>query len=102
MSKYAIAHHWEHFFRDPATGKDREYDTRFVADVETQKILYAEIHWKAWKTDAFEPANADEIADLRDSVIDANDAITNADDFDIELTDDLPDWAASLSPTGPY
>lgn len=95
MPRYAVSECWGHLFTDPDTGKDREYYVRFVADVETQKLLLAQIQWDA--NGAFELASDDDLKDIEDSVIDANDAIAKADDFDeVELTDDLPDWASSL------
>jgi len=93
--EYAVAEYWGHIFTDEETGKEREYGTRFVADTETQKLLYAEIQWNA--NGGFVPASVDEMLDIEDSVISANDAINHPEDFEIELTNVLPEWAETLN-----
>lgn len=99
MSKYAVAHWWGHILPDPSTGKDREFGTRFVADLGTGKLIAAQIQWNTMGT--FEPASAEEMADIEESVVDANDALNQPADFELEMTDDLPAWAAEMLPATP-
>lgn len=100
MSKYAVAHWWGHILKDPVSGKDREFGTRFVADLGTGKLIAAQIQWNTMGT--FEAATDDELADIEDSVVDANDALNQPSDFELDLVDELPAWASEmLTPAAP-
>lgn len=96
MSRYLVADEpsslWGHIF----DGR-REVMTRFVFDQSDLKLLAAQIKWDA--NGGWSDANAVELADLEDSLVNANeDALDDPANYGLLVADDLPDWAAALSP----
>lgn len=98
----ALAKGWTHIFAelDKDTGKEveRERDLRFVYDTEAGKL----IHLDVYNTTGPYAANAAEIADVEDSLKNANpEALENPDEYGIAASDDLPSWAAPQSAPAP-
>lgn len=87
---------WDHIFLEG--GRDTERETRFVFDPETEKLLMADIR-RDWKWRA---ASSDELADLEDSLLNANgDALEDPEDWALIASDDLPDWAEGAEAPAP-
>jgi len=90
MSRYIIAdpdtgNGWGHIFGS----REGERDVRFVFDKEDNKLVSAEIMINNW----FSPATPEEIADLEDSLINANPESLDPETTDLIVSDDLPEWA---------
>ena len=84
-----IVGEWNHLF---GPGK-RETETRICYDTESEQIVAAQIK-DGPADDDFVAANRWQIADLEDSLKNANpEAISNPDDFGLEFEDELPEWA---------
>lgn len=81
---------WGHIF-DEGFG---EVMTRWAYDTREEKLVGALVQDnRDWN-----PVSADELADLEDSVKDANaDALDNPDNWDLAQSDELPDFIAEIS-----
>jgi hypothetical protein len=82
--KYIIAQTWGHIFE----GFGEKY-VRFVFNKEENKIVFMDVMRGAWK--AATPA---QIADVQDSLINANEeAIQSPSNWGLSVSDSLPEWA---------
>ncbi len=92
MPRYIIADPdegmgWGHIFSE----REGERIVRFVYDTRTGKLTHLDIY----NTFGPLPANAAEIADVEDSLKNANeDALKDPDYLGIIGSDELPEWAA--------
>ena len=84
-AKFA-AGEWNHLF---GVGS-KETRCRIVIDLEQFKLVAAQ-EWTGLK---FEDIHGERLVDLGDSVIATNEAHTNPDEFGLETTFELPEWAA--------
>lgn len=100
MPRYVIAHcdrevgaGWGHIFTED--GREVERDTRFVYDRDAGRLVHLDIlRGNKWRE-----ASRAEIEDLEDSLKNANeDALENPADWDLDETDDLPEWAGAGEP----
>lgn len=93
MSRYIIAGQepgtfWGHIF----VGK-REVMTRFAYDAEDERLVGAQIQWNA--NGDFVDASREEMADLEDSLKNANpDALSAPHEWNLGVADVLPDWCS--------
>jgi hypothetical protein len=87
---------WDHIFEED--GRDVERETRFVFDLEEDRLVTADIR-RDWKWRA---ASAEELSDLQDSLVDANrDALDYPDEWALIEDDVLPDWAGQAGSPAP-
>lgn len=91
MSKFATGE-WMHLF---GAGR-RETRCRIVIDLELAKVSAAQ----EWTGVKFVDIRGDRLKDLDDSVIDANAANLDPDEFSLEQSDELPEWARSREGEG--
>ena len=80
---------WMHLFGPGA----RETQCRVVIELELSKIIAAQ-EWTGLK---YEDVQAERLTDLADSVIGANDAHDTPEDWGLELSNELPDWAKHVA-----
>lgn len=80
---------WMHLFGPGA----RETQCRVVIELELSKIIAAQ-EWTGLK---YEDVQAERLTDLADSVIGANDAHDTPEDWGLELSNELPDWAKHVT-----
>ena len=80
---------WMHLF---GPGR-RETQCRVVIDLELSKLIAAQ-EWTGLK---FEDVQSERLADLAESVIDANDAHDTPEDWGLELSNELPGWAKHVT-----
>lgn len=101
MPRYIIAHcdrdlgaGWGHIFTED--DREVERDTRFVYDRDTEKLVHLDIlRGNKWRE-----ASRAEIADLEDSLKNANeDALDNPGNWDLDEADELPQWAEGAEAT---
>ncbi len=79
---------WSHIFHE--NGPDTP--VRFAFDRTENKVVAMEI----LKRSRWYPASTDEIADVQDSVMNANEtALSAAKDWGLEESNSLPDWAVA-------
>ena len=79
---------WGHIFEE-AGGRICERHCRFVYDTEDEAIIHLEIR----RGNAWQSATDDEMADVEDSLKNANpEAIEDPDSHGLRVTNDLPDW----------
>lgn len=93
MPNKFITGYWGHLFADDKS----ERMTKIFAHADTGKIIAAQVQRHRGLADdlGYVPANADEIACLEDSLINANaEALENPEDYGLEFTDAEPDWIA--------
>ncbi len=94
QTRYLVASSWGHIFDDV----EGERMTDWVLDRESNKLVAATYMFEHKVYDA----SPEMLADLEDSVVNANsECLESPGDWDLEETDDLPDWAqpaASLAP----
>ncbi|MBC8742753.1 hypothetical protein F6X40_40450 [Paraburkholderia sp. UCT31] len=84
--RYLVAESWGHIFAG-----NHEQRVAFVFDVKTQHITHMRIGGVA--------ANRAEMADVEDSLLNANgEAFDDPEDWGLESTDELPDWAQPTQP----
>ena len=84
MTKYATGE-WNHLFG----AGSQETRCRIVVDVDAAKVVAAQ-EWTGLK---FEDVRGDRLADLDDSVINANEANNDPSEFDLAVSEALPNWA---------
>jgi hypothetical protein len=73
-------------------------DLRFVFDTQDQKIVAMQVLLGTGYVDAMRGA----MLDVEDSLLTANfEAFDNPDDFGLDFSDEMPDWARGASPDGP-
>lgn len=85
---------WAHLF-GPGLQETR---CRIVIDLDQSKVIAAQ-EWTGLK---FEDVRGDRLADISDSVINANNADENPIEFDLELSSQLPQWAARALSQAPH
>jgi len=88
-ARYLVSEGWMHLFTaDPK----KETETRFVYDSESGRLVVGEAKWNAnggWTT-----LTAEELADLDDSITDANaQCLEKPEEWDLLPSDTLPEWA---------
>lgn len=89
LLRYAVGD-WTHLF---GVGQ-KETRCRIAVDISSGTLVAAQ-EWTGLK---FEDIRAGRLKDLAESVIDANEVHKNPEDLgNMELTDDLPDWAAAIA-----
>lgn len=86
--------YWGHIF-DNAQG---EVMTEWVYDTTTETLVAAYVqHDRA--LDKWELASPDQLADLEDSIKNANsDALDNPSAWELAYSDELPNWAVDVTP----
>lgn len=85
-----VAGGWSHFF---GPGNTNERSCRFVYNRQTESVTHLQIEdgVRGWVS-----AGTAEMADLQDSLQNANDeALTAPDDWGLDALDDLPEWAVA-------
>nr|WP_011923090.1 hypothetical protein [Pseudomonas fluorescens]CAM96314.1 hypothetical protein pQBR0282 [Pseudomonas fluorescens SBW25] len=93
MSKY-ISGNWGHIFE----ADERERMTRIVIDAESQKLVFAQIQRIRSMDSTYSEASHHEMADLEESLLDANAELFNDPvGFGLITTDAIPEWAANLA-----
>jgi len=85
--RYVVAAAWTHIFLESA--RQRERMTRWVFDLAQNKLIVLDVQrdqkWRA--------ADANEIADVEDSIKHANaEVLSNPSDWEADETDVLPVW----------
>lgn len=89
---------WGHLF---ASDKS-ERMTCIVLDVESQKLVAAQVQ-RDRATDSFTTASRDEMADLQDSLVNANgELFDNPAGYGLSLCDSLPSWAVPAAAPDKY
>jgi hypothetical protein len=92
--RYVVADHWGHIFDD----RSGEVMTRFAYDRAEGRM----VHVQYQRDHAWHDGDAATVADVEDSLKNANpDAIVNPQDWDLEATDELPDWAPEPASPAP-
>jgi hypothetical protein len=85
QNRYIVAEGWGHCF---AGSSESEVD--FVYDTQIERIVYMRLR----RSLGYERAHHSEIADVEDSVKNANEhVLENPEDEGFEVSDELPDWA---------
>lgn len=85
MARFIVSEGWRHYFEN-----NRESLTRWVLEKETGFVLFAQVMGRhGWR-----PATRMEKEDLAESLIDANEMLTRAHEYDVTLMRDLPSWTA--------
>jgi len=84
---------WGHIFSetDPETGakRERERFTRFVFDLDEMKLIHLDIDSRGGMV----PADAIQMADLQDSLVNANsEALEDPDYWGLIASNELPRW----------
>lgn len=86
--RYLIAECWGHCFVG-----SHNTDVNFVYDYQLGRVT----HMTLSRALGDEPAHRDEMADVTDSLKNANeDALDNPEDWGLEVSNELPDWALKL------
>lgn len=92
----ALGNGWGHIFSE--NGVERERITRFVFDTDANSLIHVDIQRAAGER----AANAAEIADLEDSLKNANsDALDDPDSWGLIASDALPAWCPEPAVTPP-
>lgn len=90
MSKY-ITGNWTHIFE----GEKAERPVRIVIDASAQTLLKMEVAANRSMYDSYRLPTRIEFDDVEDSIVNANaDVFNDPAEYGLELTDDLPAWAA--------
>lgn len=85
LARFIASEGWSHYFEN-----NRESQTRWVLEKETGFVLFAQVMGRhGWR-----PATRIEKEDLAESLVEANEMLTRAHEFDVALLRDLPDWTA--------
>lgn len=80
---------WSHLFKDD----QGERTTRILIDATSQKLIRMDIQANRAINDSFRQASRDEMADVEDSLVNANSELFDMpDDYGLELTNALPEW----------
>ncbi|MDU8350639.1 hypothetical protein RYA05_01900 [Pseudomonas syringae pv. actinidiae] len=86
-----ITGQWAHIFE----GERHDRNTRIVLDAHSQKLVSAHVQRNMAINDSYTPASRDEIADIEDSLVNANgELFDNPNDYGLEYANTLPVWAA--------
>lgn len=86
-----ITGRWAHIF----DGESHDRNTLILLDTQTQKLIEAKVQRNMAVNDSYTQATPDEIADIEDSLVNANgELFENPKDYGLEHTDNLPIWAA--------
>ncbi|MBP5947926.1 hypothetical protein [Pseudomonas sp. P9(2020)] len=81
---------WNHIF----SGEPSERLTRIVLNASTQKLIHMEVQANRSMLDSYRAATQHEIADVEDSLVNANGELFDApDDFGLQAACELPAWA---------
>lgn len=84
--------YWGHIFNE----KQGEILTEWVYDTQEDQLIGARVANDRSDFPSWREATADELADLEDSVKNANsDALDNPENWGLTQTDELPDYVAS-------
>jgi len=86
LEKRYVHGEWEHIFFS------RPVKTRFVFDRCCEKIVYMQVR----ENDYWRPASHMDIADVQDSVLNANEAIDNPAEYGLTESDEPPQWALAF------
>lgn len=85
LARFIVSDSWSHYFES-----NRESQTRWVLEKETGFVLFAQVLGKhGWRT-----ATRVEKEDLAESLVDANEMLSRAHEYDVALMRDLPSWTA--------
>lgn len=87
-----ITGEWSHLF--PCDKGERR--TRIVVNATEQKLIQLQVQVNRAILDSFRPATPDELADVEDSLINANgELFDNPADYGLSTTTEIPAWASS-------
>ncbi|NMX83646.1 hypothetical protein HBO10_29515 [Pseudomonas sp. WS 5503] len=93
MSKF-ISGTWGHIFE----ADEHERMTRIVIDAESQKLVFAQIQRMRSMDSSYSEACRHEMADLEESLLDANaDLFNDPVGFGLITSHEIPEWAANLT-----
>jgi hypothetical protein len=93
MSKF-ISGNWGHIFE----ADEHERMTRIVIDADSQKLVFAQVQRIRSMDSTYSEASRHEMADLEDSLLDANaDLFNDPVGFGLTTTDEIPEWAANFA-----